>query len=101
MNQIDIATQAGSSTLGTGGGTDHDISWIRTRPLYRWEGILTDPLRGGDSHRTWLSKLGAWFGITPVWRGPSSTSGLAVDVVIDQSGRYVLLNSTSEGESTI
>ncbi|XP_006454307.1 hypothetical protein AGABI2DRAFT_197252 [Agaricus bisporus var. bisporus H97] len=101
MNQIDIATQAGSSTLGTGGGTDHDISWIRTRPLYRWEGILTDPLRGGNSHRTWLSKLGAWFGITPVWRGPSSTSGLAVDVVIDQSGRYVLLNSTSEGESTI
>jgi hypothetical protein len=99
MNQVDNATRAASSTMGTGGGTDHDISWIRARPLYQWEGILTDPLRGGDSHRTWLSKLGAWLGLTPVWRGSSATSGLAVDVVLDQNGRYVLLNSTSKGGS--
>jgi hypothetical protein len=95
MNQIDIATRAGSSTLGTGGGTDYDISWIRTRPVYRWEGILSDPLRKGHGHRTWLSKLGAWFGITPVWRGPEATSGVAVDVVLDKQGRYVLLDNTS------
>ncbi|KAJ3557135.1 hypothetical protein NP233_g11823 [Leucocoprinus birnbaumii] len=56
----------------------------RTWPVYRWEGILTDPLRNGNAtmRRTWLSKLGAWFGITPVWRGPESTSGVAVDVVV-------------------
>lgn len=96
MNQVDIATRVASSTLGTGAGTDHDISWIRTRPVYRWEGMLTDPLRGGHGHRTWLSKLGAWLGLTPVWRGPESTSGLAVDVVLDQSGRYVLLDGASK-----
>ncbi|KAF9453858.1 hypothetical protein P691DRAFT_771149 [Macrolepiota fuliginosa MF-IS2] len=95
MNQIDIATRAGSSTLGTGGGTDHDISWIRTRPVYRWEGIMNDPLREGNEQRTWLSKFGAWLGLTPVWRGPASTSGIAIDVTLDQKGRYVLLGSAS------
>ncbi|KXN90068.1 hypothetical protein AN958_05073 [Leucoagaricus sp. SymC.cos] len=95
MNQIDLATRAGSSTLGTGAGTDHDISWIRTRPVYRWEGILTDPLRKRHGQRTWLSKLGAWLGITPVWRGPESTSGIAVDVALDKSGRYVLLSGSN------
>lgn len=77
MNQVDNATRAGLSTLGTGAGTDYDLPWIRTRPAYRWEGILTDPLRDGNMQRTWLSKLGAWLGITPVWRGPESTGGVA------------------------
>lgn len=99
MNQVDIATRAGSSTLGTGAGTDHDISWIRTRPVYRWEGILTDPLRNGDGQKTWLSKFGAWLGLTPVWRGPESTSGLAVDVILDQNGRYVPLGSVSNDKA--
>lgn len=38
MEDLDVETQAQSSTLGTGVGTDHDASSIRPRPAYRWEG---------------------------------------------------------------
>jgi hypothetical protein len=38
MDGVDLETQAQSSTLGTGVGTDHDASSIRPRPAYRWEG---------------------------------------------------------------
>ncbi|KAJ2920362.1 hypothetical protein MD484_g194, partial [Candolleomyces efflorescens] len=44
MEDVDVMTQGNPSTLGTGGGTNHDGSWIRTRPTYRWEGLLTDPV---------------------------------------------------------
>lgn len=39
MEQIDVETLAGSSTLGTGGGTDHDDASIRARPTYRYTEI--------------------------------------------------------------
>ncbi len=42
MEDIDIETQVPISTLGTGGGTDHNDPAIRPRPIFRWEGILSD-----------------------------------------------------------
>jgi hypothetical protein len=44
MEEIDIETIAGPSTLGTGGGTDHDDVSIRARPAYRYIMCLTPPL---------------------------------------------------------
>ncbi|TFK30404.1 hypothetical protein FA15DRAFT_579807 [Coprinopsis marcescibilis] len=95
MEDIDILTQGNPSTLGTGGGTDHDVSWIRTRPTYRWEGLLTDPVRTHDwGQRKWFSKLGAWFGLTPIWRTGIVSQGLSLDVRVE-SGKYVLLDDAS------
>ncbi|KAF8168145.1 hypothetical protein B0H34DRAFT_48390 [Crassisporium funariophilum] len=96
MEDIDILTQGQPSTLGTGGGTDHDDSWIRARPTYRWEGLLNDPPRRGghEGRRKWFRKLGAWFGITPLWRSGSSSNGISLDVRLD-NGRYVLLDDSS------
>lgn len=91
MEEVDLQTQAQPSTLGTGGGTDHDDSSIRARPLYRWEGILSDELSSHEKHhRDFLSKLAVWFGISPRWRAGVPTRGLALDVKVD-SGKYVLL----------
>lgn len=42
LDDIDIGSHARTSSLGTGGGTDHDDSSILPRPEYRWEGILED-----------------------------------------------------------
>lgn len=39
MEEVDMESQ-GSSTLGTGVGTDHDASSIIPRPTYRWEGEI-------------------------------------------------------------
>ncbi|KAF7306895.1 hypothetical protein MIND_00482000 [Mycena indigotica] len=91
MNEIDEETVAASSTLGTGPGTDYDASTIHPRPAYRWEGMLQDKYRAsGPAHRRLLSKMGAWLGLTPVWRSAPST-GLALDVRLDH-GHYVALN---------
>jgi hypothetical protein len=46
MEQIDLETLAGPSTLGTGGGTDHDDVSIRARPAYRYVLCLVQPLLG-------------------------------------------------------
>jgi len=94
MVEVDLETRVGQqSTIGTGGGTDHDNSWIRTRPNYRWEGILADPLaKGKTGRRHWLAKLGAWLGVRPTWRSGTSSSGLALDVRLDK-GRYVVIDS--------
>ena len=93
MEDIDILTQGATSTLGTGGGTDHDASGIRARPTYRWEGLLNDPPRKGghEGRKKWLRKLGAWFGITPLWRSGSPSNGISLDVKLE-NGRYVLLD---------
>jgi len=92
MEEVDVMTQGNPSTLGTGGGTDHDGSWIRTRPNYRWEGLLSDPVRKQDwRKRKWFAKLGAWFGLTPLWRTGEVSKGLSLDVRLD-NGRYILLN---------
>ena len=82
-----------TSSLGTGGGTDHDDVSIRARPLYRWEAIFDDPLRHGPEgrHRRWLPKLAVWFGLSPFWRsGMPLTNGVALDVRLE-NGKYVLL----------
>lgn len=95
MEDIDVLTQGNPSTLGTGGGTDHDVSWIRTRPTYRWEGLFMDPVRKRDwAQRKWFAKFGAWFGLTPLWRSGILTNGLSVDVRLE-NGKYVLLDDTS------
>jgi len=91
MEEIDIETIAGPSTLGTGGGTDHDDVSIRARPAYRWEGLLSDPLRRDARwRRRWFAKLGAWFGITPLWRSGMPSKGISLDVRLE-NGRYVLI----------
>ncbi|KAJ3516260.1 hypothetical protein NLJ89_g1239 [Agrocybe chaxingu] len=101
MEDVDVLTQAQSSTLGTGGGTDHDVSGIRARPTYRWEGLLDDPPRNGghEGRRKWLAKLKAWFGITPLWRAGWTSNGLSLDVKL-QDGRYVLLVDGASSSAT-
>ncbi|KAF8078665.1 hypothetical protein FPV67DRAFT_1465988 [Lyophyllum atratum] len=55
MMEVDLETRVGqTSTIGTGAGTDHDDSWIRTRPTYRWEGILSDPPNAGKTETEML-----------------------------------------------
>jgi len=96
MEDIDIETQVPVSTLGTGGGTDHDDPVIRPRPIFRWEGILSDPLVKKAPRRKLLSKLGVWMGLTPFWRRGSGSLGLALDVHLERD-RYVLLENTHGG----
>ena len=77
--------------MGTGNGTDHDDDAIRQRPYFRWEGILSDPVVArSKQHRSWLSKLGPWLGITPQWRSGVPSPGVALDVKLE-NGRYVLI----------
>jgi hypothetical protein len=64
---------------------------IIARPTYRWEGLLTDPLSTGRQHRRLFAKLGAWFGVTPLWKSEIPSPGLALDVRLDR-GRYVLVD---------
>ena len=80
MEAVDAQTAARASTLGTGGGTDHDDASIRARPVYRWEGLLAAP-------DAW-ARLAVWLGLTPLWRAGGAAAGLALDVRLDH-GRYV------------
>lgn len=90
MDDLDNMTHARSSTLGTGGGTDHDDTWIRARPTYRWEGLLNEsPRTINISRGTWLAKLGAWFGITPLWRARLPSQDISLDVTLE-NGRYII-----------
>ena len=89
MENVDIETQVPISTLGTGGGTDHDDSVIRPRPMFRWEGILSDPLVKKKPGHKLLSKLGVWLGLTPFWRTGSGSLGVALDVHLE-GDQYVL-----------
>lgn len=103
MEEIDVLTQGQSSTLGTGGGTDHDESGIRMRPAYRWEGLLSDAPHTGRhmGYHKLVGKLGAWLGITPLWRVGVPSNGISLDVKLE-NGRYMLLDvwSTSADDST-
>ena len=48
-----------TSSMGTGGGTDHDDVSIRNRPFYKYEEAFV-------SHRgKWSGKFAVWFGLTP------------------------------------
>lgn len=106
MEDIDVATQARPSTLGTGAGTDHDDEEIRGRPAYRWEGILADAprARGRPWYARWPAalrpKFGAWFGLTPNWTMGERSDGLSVDVRLD-GGRYILLHLDSQSSSAM
>ena len=91
---IDALAHGRSSSLGTGGGTDHDDPSIRPRPNYRWEGLLEDPIRHQQIKSGWLAKLGVWLGITPLWREGMITRGIALDVKLE-NGRYVMISRTS------
>ncbi|EJD04096.1 uncharacterized protein FOMMEDRAFT_133444 [Fomitiporia mediterranea MF3/22] len=91
ISAIDTPSHARSSSLGTGGGTDYDDSYIRARPNYRWEGLLEDPIRSRRRRSGWLAKLGVWLGVTPLWRSGMMTRGLALDVKLE-NGRYVLIS---------
>ncbi|KAI0778259.1 hypothetical protein BD413DRAFT_103537 [Trametes elegans] len=102
MEDVDLQTLPHPSTLGTGGGTDHDDGEIRARPVYRWEGILEDPLttRRHRSHRQrFLSRLAVWFGLSPYWRTGEPSHGLAVDVMLE-NGKYVLLEDAVGGQAS-
>ncbi|KAL1720708.1 hypothetical protein EV715DRAFT_196531 [Schizophyllum commune] len=91
MTDVDLETQGKPSTIGTGGGTDHDLADIRVRPAYRWEELLGDPVRAdGRWRRRWVSRIGAWLGLTPLWLTESQSEGLSVDVKLE-NGRYVLV----------
>ncbi|KAF8521485.1 hypothetical protein JB92DRAFT_3082021 [Gautieria morchelliformis] len=95
LENLEFSSHAKSSTLGTGGGTDHDDVSIRARPLYRWEAIFEDPLRPSAEgrYRRWLPKLAVWFGLTPFWKPSMAfTSGVSLDVRLED-GRYVLLDN--------
>ncbi|KAJ7125620.1 hypothetical protein C8R43DRAFT_1029603 [Mycena crocata] len=94
MDEVDVETQGQSSTMGTGGGTDHDAASIRPRPTYRWEGLLQDPRRNGRRHRRFFGKLGAWLGLTPLWRSGTPSNGISLDVRLE-CGRYVLIEPGS------
>ena len=99
MEHIDIETQVPSSSLGTGSGTDHDDPAIRPRPIFRWEGILSDPLAKKKPGRKLLSKLGVWLGLTPFWRKGVESMGVALDVYLEKD-KYVLsdnLHGSSQG----
>ncbi|GJJ08808.1 hypothetical protein Clacol_003027 [Clathrus columnatus] len=92
LENFTLSRHIRSSTLGTGGGTDHDDSQIRARPMYKWEAIFDDPLTtSGKPHRRWLPKLATWFGLDPHWEPNNAlSSGISLDVVLED-GNYVLL----------
>ncbi|KAF5385209.1 hypothetical protein D9615_001490 [Tricholomella constricta] len=101
MMEVDLETRIGQvSTIGTGAGTDHDDSWIRTRPNYRWEGILSDPPTAGKWRRRWFSKMGAWLGLTPLWRSGTPSDGVSLDVRLEH-GRFVLIDSDDDRTLTV
>ena len=97
MDDVDPQTQGRPSALGTGGGTDHDDPSIRPRPNYTWETLMSSPVkefvRGG---RWFASKLGVWFGLTPLWRPGFTITGLALDVKLDEQRRYVPLEKDED-----
>jgi hypothetical protein len=90
MNDIDLQSQESPSTLGTGGGTDYDDQVIRARPSYKWEMLMSSPATECFRAIKWFaSKLGVWFGLSPLWRRNFSMKGLSLDVRLDEKGRYV------------
>jgi len=92
MNGVDLELEGPASMLGTGGGTDHDDSFIIVRPEYKWEGVLKDAIqRHRWQKKKFLSKLGAWFGITPLWRVGAVSPGVSINARLE-NGRYVLLD---------
>jgi hypothetical protein len=101
MEDVDIETHGRPSTLGTGGGTDHDDEYILARPAYRWEGLLDDPLSDGKKWTGhWFAKMGVWFGVASRWRSGMPSKGMSLDVRLE-NGRYVLVDEVETTSSTL
>lgn len=84
--------------MGTGGGTDLDDAEIRARPAFKWEDVFYDPVhKGGVAYwryldwRRWKGILAVWFGITPLEHRKLRSNGIALDVMLDNSGRYIVI----------
>jgi hypothetical protein len=94
---LGLAVHGRSSTLGTGGGTDHDDLSIRARPAYQWEDVYDEPIRHDGKEleeRKVVGMFKVWFGITPLERTQWRTRGVAVDVVLKGAGstrKYIRL----------
>lgn len=90
MDDLDLQTLGPPSTLGTGGGTDYDDTEVRARPTFRWEGLMTSPIRECIRGSRWFAgRIGVWFGLTPLWRPSFTVTGFSLDVKLDAKGRYV------------
>lgn len=94
LEDLDLDFPSGharNSTLGTGGGTDHDDAEIRARPLYRWEDIFDDPI-SNERTRRWLPKMKVWLGLNPYWHSRKArTSGVSLDLRLED-GSYVMID---------
>lgn len=95
---MDLTTHVRSSSLGTGGGTDLDDAEIRTRPAFKWEDVFEDPVHRGSGKywkyldwQRWKDIFAVWFGLTPLDHRKLRSNGIALDVVLDDSGRYIVL----------
>jgi hypothetical protein len=84
--------------MGTGGGTDLDDASIRIRPAYKWEDVFNDAIQNKGytewqylHWRRWKSMFAVWFGITPLNRRRMRTNGIALDVMVDKSGRFTTI----------
>ena len=94
MDDLDLQTLGQPSTLGTGGGTDHDDTEVRARPNFRWEGLMTSPIRESIRGSQWfVGKIGVWFGLTPLWRPSFTVTGFSLDIRLDDKGRYVSIGA--------
>lgn len=97
MDTVDDETRVDyrPSSLGTGGGTDHDLVDIISRPNYRWEVLLNDPQGTfGQTKMQFWSKFLTWMGLSPVWIRTLPSQAVSVDVRLE-NGRYVLLDHDS------
>lgn len=101
LNDVDLTTHVRSSSIGTGAGTQVDDPEIRVRPAFKWEDVFNDPIHGGGKTfwryldwRRWKNIIAVWFGITPLDHRKLRTNGIALDVMLDDSGRYVVIERT-------
>ena len=96
LDEMDMTTHVRTSTIGTGGGTDHDDANIRARPMFKWEEVFEDPMRSGRgtghwiSRRRWTGMLRVWLGVTPLEGRRFRTNGVALDLRVE-GGRYVTI----------
>ena len=98
LEDLVLTTHVHSSSMGTGGGTDLDDASIRIRPTYKWEDVFNDEMHNKGytewqylHWRRWKSMLAVWFGITPLNRRRTRTNGIALDVMVDQLGRFTTI----------
>ncbi|CAG7849321.1 SubName: Full=Uncharacterized protein {ECO:0000313/EMBL:CCA70937.1} [Serendipita indica DSM 11827] len=98
LNDLDLTTHVRSSSMGTGGGTDLDDASIRIRNAFKWEDVFDDTVHKGHRPlsqylhwKSWKNMLAVWFGVTPLSHRRLRTNGIALDVEVDSSGRYIVI----------